>query len=326
MDFSESKTYHKHPFNPNKQVDVVLKDSVLYLLCDIGREHQVIQHMPKVDETIANVRIVEGGDYVIAYKNHIRAFFERKTLADFRSSLDDGRYERNCKRMEILAKEHNAHSFLIFEHEGGDKLTRTPHKSHVNDILDAITDLTKRGYIIVYTDSSKDTAERLIHYRNAYDKKKIGGDHTCGVECDTIYVLSGIASYIKKTPKKTRSDAEAHLYMLASLKGHNDLALSRLKRISIVDLLIKDIDIISFGLNNTLDGVIMDTRSRVGIAGYSLVLIKMLEEVPLMTENKAKRLIEKYSFYSLCTDTPGKFGSDEKLIGHLQRIVNHKYT
>jgi ERCC4-type nuclease len=144
------------------------------------REHAVV---PFLDDAIQNHSFMQKqinvGDYLICNGDTILASIERKTLADFGSSLSDGRYG-NFDKMVELRKSTGCKLMLFIEGPAFPAPTRCFSRIPYANILAAINSLMIRDDMyVVYVADEQQTAIRLEQLMNVYSKElRLTGSRT----------------------------------------------------------------------------------------------------------------------------------------------------
>lgn len=140
------------------------------------REHAVV---PFLDDAIQNhtfaQKQINVGDYLICDGDTILASIERKTLADFGSSLSDGRYG-NFDKMVELRKATGCKIMLFIEGPAFPAPTRCFSRIPYANILAAINSLMIRDdMFVVHVADEQQTAIRLEQLMNVYSKELRNG-------------------------------------------------------------------------------------------------------------------------------------------------------
>jgi len=187
-----------------------------------SREHALIRLMPEFP-----VKTLILGDVVIEREGKELVIIERKTIADFASSIRDGRYEEQSQRLQAYdIPNHN----VIYLIEGSFKsyYAQVPKKT----MLSAMTSLLYgKGFSVVRTESLEDTHEFLtamfdkLKKEDGYAVAKEGGSSVKkqkkdSITLETIDVLMlsqipGVSSTTAKALLQGRSLAE----MTSALKA-----------------------------------------------------------------------------------------------------------
>lgn len=156
------------------------------------REHAVV---PFLDDAIQNhtfaQKQINVGDYLICDGDTILASIERKTLADFGSSLSDGRYG-NFDKMVELRKATGCKIMLFIEGPAFPAPTRCFSRIPYANILAAINSLMIRDdMFVVHVADEQQTAIRLEQLMNVYSKDLRNGTMTVAVSGGGAAALPG---------------------------------------------------------------------------------------------------------------------------------------
>lgn len=204
------------------------------------REHAVTIHFEQVNILIRRITV---GDYVFEYNGVVIMVVERKTLADFSSSMKDGRIQNHDKLMECR-RDTKCKILYIIEGVPYPGLVRNfghiPYKD-IQAELDKM--MFVDGVDIIWTKDNKHTATRIEGLYNTF--VSIAESGTFGDIKLPSVVIGGesIGPSHHVTKKHTVTLNHVHIAMLSTMRGISTYtARAALQHYTIRQLLTADID------------------------------------------------------------------------------------
>ena len=172
------------------------------------RERAFLEHFPD-----APVKQLVLGDFVIEQDGKEVVIIERKTIADFASSISDGRYREQSER--LMAYDIPNHNVLYLI-EGSLKYYK--HKIPKATLLSAMTSLLYgKGFSVVRTESVDDTADFLramlakLQKEKGFAEPKVGGSSVRKQKKDKITPETIDALMLTQVPSVSATTAAAIL-------------------------------------------------------------------------------------------------------------------
>jgi ERCC4-type nuclease len=180
------------------------------------RERAMIEHFPNVP-----VKQLVLGDFVIEQDGKEVVIVERKTIADFASSISDGRYREQSER--LMAYDIPNHN-VIYLIEGSMKYYK--HKIPKATLLSAMASLLfGKGFSVIRTESVEDTADFIrallakLQKEKGYAAPKVGGSNVKKQKRDAITPETIDAIMLSQIPSVSATTAAAILKKFKTVFG-----------------------------------------------------------------------------------------------------------
>jgi ERCC4-type nuclease len=170
------------------------------------REHALINEFANVESCDVTVKQLDIGDIVVSYNGQMKIIFERKTIPDLLSSINDGRHREQKFRMKEFRKTTNCTVVYIYE---GD----VDFNGAVSSVNGAYINSIFRDKIqIINTRNLKSTKHFLL---SLFEKLKSKPEIYLGENCsEDVY-----DSCILKTKKKNINKDNVLVNQISCIRG-----------------------------------------------------------------------------------------------------------
>jgi ERCC4-type nuclease len=287
-----------------------------YFLVADTRERSIIPFLTDVEY---DIKQISYGDYLIMtrgpYSNTVAACFERKTWADFAASLKDGRHG-NFDKLRQLRASTGCDLYLIVEGSAFPAPSTKFGGIEHYKIQAAITHLMVIDKIqIIHSENQQNTAARLTEIIGVYNKIPVQTKeqqicyHTDQIRrictetppaiCDVHAAGETFEIATELTTPVVKANSAIAIDMWATLGGISHItAKALIMKLSIHDVVTGKYSAAEIQSLKTLHGKKFSTSVYASlcavICGSKPHIIKMLAEIPQITEQSAASLVSKF--------------------------------
>lgn len=299
------------------------------------RERHIIPYFDSIDYKKIppykiELRTLNSGDYAVVYKDYIIILIERKSWQDLAATVLDRSRKFNYEKMISERAKFNCHLFYLIE---GKRPTGQIHHVTVESLESHLDHLLfDHNIVSIYSESAEKTPERIFrlmkHYISAHTNPfKAIEEKTAGVmpniqavpitkDPNCILDFSSVPSLMVsenklsasdslKAPKKMSDDAISYA-MWNSIEGLTELNVTALKDIgvSLQGLLLgqytpKSIAHAKYRLGTTVSEKKLSKIIQSAI--QKSIHIKVMSQIPSISEARAKIILDKYSLSDIIT-------------------------
>ena len=173
------------------------------IVCDY-REHALLTHLPT-----AETQNLDIGDIVIRNEAGKELIIERKTWADLKSSLSDGRYSEQKARLLAYRDEHE-HCKIVYLFEGHVPTIADEKQSRAASIKMAVRD----GISVIYSGNAKESAKTLEYLQKCLLDGTLEAEHK-----RATVEASGYAGVVHHSKKRKNAEENMAAIMLCAIPG-----------------------------------------------------------------------------------------------------------